>query len=368
MSEVNTVELAEHTPKVEAPKLPTRDELREKGWSAAEMDSAEKRGMVAKPEEPKKEEPKEEPKPEVKKEEPKPEEKKPAPSDMELTPEQEEAFSKLFPPGTNPRGLYFRMKNERQGRQQAQADLAKEREARIALEARLKALEEGNKAPKVDAEGNPIPEEDPEDRPMTLRAFNEMLKRREEEINKRNAENEARAHSVFDAQRTQEEYVKSVTPDFDKTMELAADVMKNVEKFFPEKHTQMKVKGLMLDLQRAAANADKMDLDERHAPWIAYELGQLHPNYGKTADGAEPKETGTPKDPKANGGLTPEAMKRMEKNTQRGAPSASLPSGGGRRTVSVEDVTAEDLNRMSYKERQTFREKHPARYAKLTRG
>jgi hypothetical protein len=357
-----------------APEPPTRDQLKTAGWSSDEMDRAEKRGMVKKAEE-KKEEQKigvvnsseptktEEQTTDDKKEE-KPKNSLP---DFSIDdPVKEKAFLDAFGPGTPHRGLYFRMKNERQARQRAQDEARKEREARVSLEARLSALE-GKKESVVDENGNVV---DPEDKPLTIKQLREMQKQELDAIEKQKQEKNYQAQVVVEAQKTQEEYARSIYPDFDDAMTKAADVMKNVDSIFSgEKWKQAKAIKLMRDLQVAAANANKLDLDEYHGALIAYEIGQLHPQYGKP-NGAQPKseERETLKDPKANGGLTPEQMKRIEENTQRRASSASIPGGGGKRTISADDVGLKELNAMTYAERQSFRTKHPDRYEKLLRG
>jgi hypothetical protein len=105
-------------------------------------------------------------------------------------------------------------------------------------------------------------------------------------------------------------------------------------------------------------------LDDDNAAHIAYAIGSFHPDHGKT-----PVKTGTPKvDPKGNGALTTEQMKRVETNTQRRASSASVAGGGGKRVISVDDVDLATIVKMSPAERLRFSEKHPDQYAKLLRG
>lgn len=371
-----TFEVVEPTTKIEV-VTPTREELKEKGWSAKELESAEKRGMITPPK--KKEEPKSEDKPEVKPEaiekpiEPTPEAKPKSsiPDFTFKTPEQEKAFLDAFGTGTPQRAMYFRMKNERQARQAAEADRDKERQSREALEARIKALET-KPADDLNLDGETV---DPDDKPLTLNQLRELQKQEAEAIEKKKAEMNQRASVVAEAQQTQEEYARSIYPDFDDTVKRAAEVMKNLDTLVPEKWKQAKAIKLIRDLQIAAANADKIDLDEYHAAHIAYEIGQMHPDYGKSADkepthGDASDKDGKSIDPKkANGGrLTPEQMKRIEENTQRRASSASVSGGGGSRTISSEDVDLTTLNKMGYSERQRFREKHPTEYARLLRG
>lgn len=382
----DTIEIIEPEAKKEAPTPPTRDVLREAGWSASELDAAEKRGMVTKPEDAEKAK--------VEADKKAADEKAKADADAKAkaeaegktgeerrtgdipdftfkTPEQEKAFLDAFGTGTPQRAMYFRMKNERASRQAAEKERDQERQSRLDLEARIKKLETPKNEPEMDADGNPI---DPEDKPLTLKQLKLLQEQEAAEIERRKKELNAQASKVAEAQTAQEEYAREVFPDFDETIEKAKDVMKNLDKLVPEKWKQAKIVNLIRNLQVAAARADQIDLDEYNAAMIAYEIGQLHPTYGQKSDAAKTNgdasdKDGNSKDPKkGNGTLTPEQMKRIEANTQRGASSASVSGGGGKRTISVDDVDLQTLNRMSYSERQKFRQKYPDRYEKLLRG
>lgn len=357
-----TVEIIEPEIKTE-PKAPSRDELKEKGWSSQELESAEKHGMISKPEE-KKEEPKAEvkaePKAEVKEERRAEERKGTLPEFTFKSPEQEKAFLDAFGAGTEQRAMYFRMKNERTARQRAEQERDVERKRSQDLEARISAMET-KKAPAVDENGNEI---DPDDKPLTLKQLRELQKSEAEEIEKKNQELNVRASRVTEAQRTQEDYARSIYADFDDTVNKAKEVMQNLETMVPEKWKQAKAIDLIRKLQMAAANADQLDLDDYHAAMIAHEIGQLHPQYGKSAE----PDGKTERPEKANGGHTPEQMKRIEANTQRRASSASIPGGGGKRTISVDDIGLKELNAMNYKELKNFRDKHPEKYAGILRG
>ena len=61
-------------------------------------------------------------------------------------------------------------------------------------------------------------------------------------------------------------------------------------------------------------------------------------------------------------------MKRIEANNLRRGSSAAIPAGGGKRTISVDDVDMATLNAMTYTERKSFRDTHPEKYARLVRG
>lgn len=367
-----TVEIAEPEVKV-VNEIPTREDVKARGWSKDEIDSAEKRGMIAKAK-------KEEEKDPVavkaeEKAEPKPEDKvveavkveensgKRNPSGIpayDLTEEQQKALEGILPPGNPMRGIYFRMKNERTARQRLEAELAKERAAREALEAKLTAPQ----VAKAEGDGNQT--EDPEDRPLTIRAVRELQAQEAKEAERRAREVNDRASAVAEAQQAQEEYAREIYPDFDETVTRAKEVIKNLDAI-PEPWKRAKAVKLFRDLQEAAARADSLGLDDYNGAIIAYEIGQLHPLHGKKAD-EQMNGTALRPEATANGGLTPDKMKRIEENALRRASSASVAGGGGRRAVSPDDVSLADLNRMTATQRLSFREKHPDQYAKLLRG
>lgn len=367
-----TVEIAEPEVKV-INEIPTREDVKARGWSKAEIESAEKRGMIANPK-------KEEEKKTVavkaeEKSEPKQEEKvaeavkvdenagKRNPSGIpayDLTEEQQKALEGILPPGNPMRGIYFRMKNERTARQRLEAELAKERAAREALEAKMTATQVAK------AEGDGEKTEDPEDRPLTIRALRELEAQNAMEAERRAQEVNARAAAVAEAQQAQEEYAREIYPDFDETVTRAKEVIKNIDAI-PEPWKRAKAVKLFRDLQEAAARADSLGLDDYNGAIIAYEIGQLHPLHGKKADEQTNGNALRP-EPKANGGLTPDKMKRIEENSQRRASSASVAGGNGRRLVSPDDVSLAELNRMTVGQRLSFREKHPEQYARLLRG
>lgn len=367
--EGKTVEVAEEPTKTEAAiePLTTRAEVKEMGWSKSEMDSAEKRGMLKveekKPAVPEKKvlEEKVDTNAGVKTTEPEKKAESSLPDFTFKTPEQEKVFLDAFGTGTPQRAMYFRMKNERQARQRAEQErdrLSLELQIRKDAEARART---GEPESEVDENGNAV---DPEDKPLTMKQLRAVQKAEQEAIDKSQRDLNERSSKVADAMKLQEDFAKETIPDFDDTVRLAKDLVNSLDTI--ESPTKRgKVIKLIKDLQVAAATADKYGVDDYTASMIAYELGQMHPDYGqKKAD-----SNGTSKaDPKANGSLTPEQMKRIEENAQRRASSASVVSGSGRRTVSVDDVTIKDVLRMTPEERRSFKNKHPEKMQKLMRG
>ncbi len=360
-NETDTITLEEKPEAVvpTVPETPTPEQLKAKGWTPEEIDSAQKKGLLPSPEAKPEEKPS--PKPEALL---KPEEK-PKPSingslpDFTMTPDQEKVFFETFGPGTPARAMYFRMKNERKSRQNSDSKV-------VALEAELKALKEMIKAPapkpEIGTDGEPI---DPETRPLTLKDLRELQKQEQAEIDKQAEENQTRAPLVKEAQLEQEAYARTVYPDFDDTVTRAKEVMLDMDNLVPEKLKQTRIVKLIRELQIAAANADKLGIEDDHAAMLAYEIGKFHPEFGKTLEKSE--QTGS-LDPKPNGRVSPEKMKRIETNTQRRPSSASIKEGGGKRTLAVSEVDLATLNGMSLKDRMSFKKNHPDRYAKILRG
>lgn len=365
--EIKTVEVPDVAEPVAA-EVPTRDELKEKGWSASELESAEKRGMIDKKEPAKKEEKQEAPKAEEKEAEPsEPQKQEPKrgslPDFTFKTPEQEKAFLDAFGPGTPPRAMYFRMKHERERRQALEAE-----RDRAMLEAQMlrDQLPKKQEQPQIDENGQEI---DPDDKPLTRRQLLEMQREAQEENERQRKELESKAMRAAEAQKMHEEYARSVYPDFDDALKFAGEIAQKID-ILPDEKTRRRALKLMADFKDAVANAADLELDDFNAADIAYEIGRLHPSYGKQANGqAAESPTGNLRpDTKANGGLTPEQMKRIEANTQRRASSASIPGNGAKRTVSVDEITIKDVLKMSADQRDRFRRDHPEKMAQLLRG
>ncbi len=370
---VATVEVPDNSaPEVEA--QPTRDDLRSKGWSAAELDSAEKRGMVRKKEEkPEEKEVKvaesaQKPDPAAVTEEKKPERRNSLPEFTFKTPEQEKAWLDAFGPGTEQRAMYYRMKNERDLRQKLGRELEQER---AELQRLKKEFEESRRQPvhqEIDESGQVI---DPEEKPLTIKQWKELQRQEAEERASKQREIEQRAASIDEANRSHEEYARAILPDFDESVKLAGEIAAKfkTEPEFLDPLTRKEARLLMQQFSEAVEKADRLDPENDLTPAeIAYRLGRLHPRYGEKANGQRAEQNDGKLPEKVNGGLTPEQMKRLENNTQRRASSASLTGGSGRKTVSPDDVTADDLNRMTSAQRSAFREKHRDRYEKLLRG
>lgn len=361
INETETVEVNKETP--------TREDLKQKGWTASEIEQAEKRGMIPKKKEEEKqvEDKKEhEKEAEAKKEEVKPEPKKSVLPNFEpLTPEKEKAFYDAFGPGTPQRAMYVGMKIERQKRQQAERERQQFEERFKSIQEEVERLKSGSVKVEVDENGQEI---DPNDKPLTRRELEEYEKQKEETRLRREQEINQERSSVVEAMKVQEEYATEIYPDYAETVGLAKEVMTNIDDMFPNKWEQKKVEKLMKDLQVAAANADRYGVDDYNAALIAYEIGKLHPNYGRSTNGQRSDVNGNLDPQKANGSHTPEKMKRIETNTQRRISSASVSGSGTQRTISANEMTINDFLKLNADQRVKFREKYPERYAEIARG
>jgi hypothetical protein len=200
------------------------------------------------------------------------------------------------------------------------------------------------------------------------------LKELQEEEMRKNEErkrsDESKAEKIMLAQKSQEEYAKGQYEDFDGTLKLGEDLVKNIDTLEPLK--RKKVKSLLDRIRTAASRADELSVEDYNVADLSYELGQLHPDYGKKGKNEEESQSqnGNGEKPEAeriNGGLTTEQVERIEKNAARRGSSASLSGSGGRRMVSVEDITISDLLKLDSHQYEAFRSKHPDKVRQLLR-
>lgn len=368
MSEEQQIEVAEQSPAPAAvQEKPTRDEvIKERGWSKDEADKAEKFGMLRTEEKPK------EPKEPVKADAVKPEaaapvvparreedRKRGGNPELNLTAEQEAKLREIVPGGVS--GILSEVKRERALKQRWRTEAEQ-------FKARLEVLEKGAAKPAVTVEGD-APDEDA---PLTLRQIKAMQDKAAEDYRKAQEETQTRGNRLSEAQKTHEELARATYDDFEDVAKLATDLVQNLDKYAPAGKQRAKVLKAYTDFMAAAKNADGIDPEnDLTEADLAYELGKLHPNFGKNASDGSKADDGTqpeisPTD--GTGDHTPDRLKKLEAITQRRASSASIPGGNGRRTVSPSEVTLDHLNRMTREQRASFKEKYPDRHNKLLRG
>lgn len=256
------------------------------------------------------------------------------------------------------KGLYWKMKSETLRRQAAETErehteikLKASQERAKKLEEELKAEKEGKKTSvktesKKDAFGNDIEEEvkDESDKPLTKKDLDDIEKSKQEKLDadaKVQEENNARAKVLVETLNSQEAAAKARYDDFDEVCKLTDVITKNIrtiETIIPDPKLANKARALAQLFFHATHNADKIKTGDYDAADIAYELGQLHPDY---------KPNGAGKSSKADGGLNPEKAKKIEANLSKRGSSAALAAGGGKRFVPYEEITLEVLESMS---------------------
>lgn len=236
-----------------------------------------------------------------------PVEEKPA-NEEDISPEKEEALVKDF--NANEKKLYWERKKERIKRQEAQREKeltaiqlsAAKREIELLKTSQPKSVEESEEeAPEVNED---------DERIMTVGEFKRMQKAKAEEAEKTNAQ----AQAIIKRVEVQEVEAKAKYADYDDVTLLAAEMIKTNPAY-----------------RRVLAEAAN-DPNENVAE-VAYNIGRLHPKYGKTAK-AEPKaET--------------KQIDRAIKNSEKRVTSASVSGGGGKSAISEADLTVEDVAKMS---------------------
>lgn len=232
-------------------------------------------------------------------------------------------------------GTYFRMKKEVKRRKAALID---KEHAEIRLKAEIeknknlmKQIEDFNSKNKEKAdllgteeEGIKIENPDPKDVEKT---------EQEDKLN--------RARIIDQHLQSFESDASAKYDDFQESVKLADDIYKNIDTVFKD-NPRLKSKAIhrIQELQFAIANADQY-VDSNYTPAdMAYEIGQLHPNYKAANPGADKPSKET------QGNLDPEQLKKMAENARRKS-SASVSGGSSKRVVSYEDLTAQDLASMN---------------------
>lgn len=226
----------------------------------------------------------------------------------ELAPEKEEALVKDF--NANEKKLYWERKKERIKRQEAQREkeltaiqlAAAKRELELLKTGQLKSVEESKE------EEQQFDEDD--ERIMTVGEFKRMQKAKAEEAEKTNAQ----AQAIIKRVEVQEVEAKAKYADYDDVTLLAAEMIKTNKAY--------------ARVLAEAANDPNENVAE-----VAYNIGRLHPKYGKTVEPLKKAET--------------KQIDRAIKNSEKRVTSASVSGGGGKSSVSEADLSVEDVANMS---------------------
>lgn len=355
--------LDEPAPETAADAPVKLSEIAEGAMAPEEIELAVKVGTVVDDEEAKKEEPKNEDE-SVKKSAVK---AKPEFLEAFEDPEKEQELFAKFNPNEkamykNSRGLYRATKAAESKRKAAEIErdhvLMKQRvaeEKAKRLEAELEAIKTAKpkeEESEVDAFGNKVKKEAEDEKPLTKKDL-EYLKAKEAEEQKKKdeeaQEKNARAQKLVEVLNAQEADLMAEHEDAAEALTYADAIYKaaasnTLDKIFPSPKMARKAYKLCVDFFHATANADKFGEDDYTAADVAYDLGRLHPEFGKKKDagGASAKEDG--------GQLSPDKVNKIVKNADKRPSSASVTAGGDKHFVPYEEMTMEQLAGLSDEE------------------
>lgn len=352
----------------------TEEDLRSAGLSDEEISSAKTTGFIKEPEK-KKDETKDEKTDEEKAKDGilnKDKKDETPDPDEELDPEKEtEILSKY---NRNEKALYHAQKKERRKRQRAEAERDQVALQQKLLDKRVKELEEERdrliaqgtkssekKADAIDDELDLLdpeerakrkPEEtDPKKKPLTMEDLERLEKEREDKLAEQNKVRDEKNQRARAALRDFNESGKERYEDFDETIQQTHELVEKAVRgqlgtLFKDPRQISKVERKVKEFLLTVANADEFKEDEFNPADFAYELGKLHPSSGRKSDPDADAEGS-----KRDGTLTPEQLRRAEKNADRRQPSASVGGGGARRSpVSYDDLTPEQASRLPQSE------------------
>ncbi len=310
---------------------------------------------------------------------------KPTIDDFLLNPDEERILSEKFDKNSdagqklkNVGANYWGRKHAVARAQSAESERDMARKENESLRDRLAKLEDAaglKKGGEGDAEDD--------DKPLTKKELREMLSQtKEDEKNarlKQDGEINQTATKIKEALTIQEGHAKQVYGDYSEMVEAG---MKLINRDASGNFTNevnistipeiARKKAIMLvnGLRNAASRADKMTVSDYTAADMTYDLGKLASEFIKPGSKTSPsaEELAGQSAERTNGGLTPEEEERIRKNKSRTGSSASIAGSGGRRVLSVSEITVDDLNGMDSKTYDAFQEKHPEKVEELMRG
>jgi hypothetical protein len=283
-----------------------------------------------------------------------------------LDEEKQAKFQEVFGQNQTVNKLYHRMKKERVKRQDLEAErdqilIQKKAAEDKAAELERRAAEEGRRSPKKDdLDLDELPTGDGADdgeKPLTRTDLAEIEREKAEKAAKEAGERNARLKVVNERLDDQQEDAKLRYKDFDKAMDLAADLMENLETLIPDRREQLRVSTKIRVALNAIANADKFSPDDYNGADMAYEIGLMHPKY---------KPGGTDQNADQGADLTPDKLNRIATNASRRS-SATINGGASRRVVSVDNLTTADLAVMPSDQFRKLRKDRPDIVERLLR-
>lgn len=217
-------------------------------------------------------------------------------------------------------------------------------------------------------------EEDPDDdKPLTKKEMLKIFSEREESARKKETDEKEKqqkaAEKIEKALKIQEIHARSVYGDYDDVVKAGHQLVKrdasgnfeskvNISNLPP--HAQKRAMELLRQTRDAAARADEMTTSDYTAADLMYDLGKLAKEFLKPDTAGQSAE-------RKSGGLTPEDEERIRRNKDRGS-SASISGTGGKRVITVDNVTVDDLLAMDDTTFNTFQKNHPEKVDELMRG
>lgn len=277
-------------------------------------------------------------------------------ADDDLTPEEE--HKKLISYNDNERALYWSMKKDRRKRQEAET--ARDY-ALVQLKAKDQLIQE-LKSGKIKSEPEPE-EKDPldeldDDAMLTKKDYLALQKSRDEKERKKKeaVETEQREKQQAVSLRLQEYEIKGKQEysDFDKVVALANNLISNNEKIFlvtqneNESDEEYESRSLIMGKKKAKVAKmirdciiafDKGDDFFGYTPAdMIYEIGTMHPDYGKNKEDESKFKKIKMDDAKTE---------KVIENANRRMSSAAVGGGSGKRIISADDLTLQQIAELS---------------------
>jgi hypothetical protein len=244
----------------------------------------------------------------------------------------------------NEKAMYHEVKRERSRRQDEQAK-------REILELRFNNLNKKLEELKAKLENgkDEDEDEDDDDRPLTGKDLKKALEDQKNKSKKETSEkkdqeelNEKEGQLLANRIDQQDADAAERYEDYGQVIDLAKALIVDVAKNNGDKllsdnpRTVAKVKRLYADMTKAMAKALELEVGDETSADIAYEIGQLHPEYKKPAGSGKSADKET-KHKNAD---------KIKKNAQKRQSSAALEAGGAIKTT-VEGLTPEQAERLS---------------------
>ena len=291
-----------------------------------------------------------------------------------------EILDKMGIKNTKDHNFFLEARRDRKKRQTAQAErdhalvqLKFQQQKNAEMEKRLETLEKGGKTKEEEINDgfivDPVTGEKTE-KPLTKSDLEKLAADREEAAKKDHEKKVERARAVTAAVYEQEKKAKDQYENFDEVVDqFTTEILQNIntlDKIFPDDpKTQRKVRTLARQAFQLAGQADQIPDGELNAADLSYEIGTLHPKYKPGASGQDADKGGN--GGAGGGDADAEKVKKALEEQKKSRSSAGLNGGSARRTVSVQDLTLADVEKLPHAEFARLRKEHPKVIERLLR-